>query len=1123
MNYCQMRYATAFFLFAVSAFSLTAGSLKQDLVVYKNGAIKIGQVKASIVHYTKKWKQSEQSSPGNTIEKTDKKAGSRIVCTGEFPAGDKKFNLKEDIKFTGNNSFTYQAEVNNKTGIETGSLSLLLKLKAANFAGKTLLINGKAVVLPEVKGKSHAIFSGAKNKTLIVPLGRDLLFIKTDCYVVVQDNRIFGSDVFQIRLHFTPWNNVITKADLKVEFILKQVKCTPIDIKAQANMGFKDEVKNDKKGGWTDQGPDNDLSEMVPGKYVFSGIDFQIADPKKNKGKGCIVLAGPTKDFLPKSVTIPVKTTQAMPYLYVLHTAAWAPKKETVIGQITAVYRDGTESANNVVIQRDLADWWNPVPLKNGAVPMSFQNSTTYVGLYLSRYKFENKPIKYFKIDANQKAVWMIVGMSVANEDIPLPANLPLLISESREWQPMQFVKDIKTGSVMDFSGMFLDAPAGKYGFIKAVGDKFEFEKKPGDAVRFYGTNLCWKAVCMEKKVCDTVVDRIWKSGYNSVRLHHFDNFIIDRSKGKNTELDAKAMDQVDYLFYSLKKLGIYTTIDLFISRQHLKGDLEGINVKLNHHEYKPLVFIYEPAYQSWEKFSENFLNHVNPYTKLAWKEDPALISISLVNEDTIFSSRFLRNEVVRKIMEEKFSEWCGKKGITPDLDLNAFKNPDYRHFLTERYNITYARMIKFLQKLGVKYPISDQNMMEHVALAQMRKQYDYVDNHFYFDHPRFLGKAWQLPSSLGNRSSLTDYVSKIGRYFAARLADKPHMITEFDYPSPNMYRAEASTVLGAYAALNSWDGLYRFDFASEIDHYTLDEKKNYRSFFSSSIDPLKTISEKIGVLMFLRSDVKPSKNYFPVLITEKYADNPENPTHYPASARRLGLISASGTVILNDEMEGIFPKGTNALLGIEKKVGEKKWDLPYFKLTNDMGCIKKMVTDGVIDKKCANIAKGVFRSDTGQIELEGKAGRFRVVTEKSETFVLHNPDTVTGRNVTVKGDKKYAVLSVMSVDGLDLPESKRMLILHLTDVQRSNTRFGNKVGTILEKWGTLPYLARCGSATINIKHNDLTGYKLFAVDTGGNRLFEMPYKKISKKEISINVNTSIKSKVVMAYELVAE
>ena len=55
---------------------------------------------------------------------------------------------------------------------------------------------------------------------------------------------------------------------------------TFIDLKSAANRGFADEAAGDGKGGWSDQGPANDMSIFNNyGVQKFSGIEFDIIDP----------------------------------------------------------------------------------------------------------------------------------------------------------------------------------------------------------------------------------------------------------------------------------------------------------------------------------------------------------------------------------------------------------------------------------------------------------------------------------------------------------------------------------------------------------------------------------------------------------------------------------------------------------------------------------------------------------------------------------------------------------------------------------------------------------------------------------------------------------------------------
>ena len=63
----------------------------------------------------------------------------------------------------------------------------------------------------------------------------------------------------------------------------------PLSLASSANMGFVDETAGDGRGGWTDQGPKNDLRALTPGVKDIHSWPFRILDPEKNNGRSCVI------------------------------------------------------------------------------------------------------------------------------------------------------------------------------------------------------------------------------------------------------------------------------------------------------------------------------------------------------------------------------------------------------------------------------------------------------------------------------------------------------------------------------------------------------------------------------------------------------------------------------------------------------------------------------------------------------------------------------------------------------------------------------------------------------------------------------------------------------------------
>ena len=126
----------------------------------------------------------------------------------------------------------------------------------------------------------------------------------------------------------------------------------PIDLSPYCNRGFKDDVGDDGKGGWPDQGPKADLREFPTGNQSFGGIPFVIGKEPRT----CIVLKcnrRPLPDLYPDEVTIPLGFK--LDGLSFLHTTAWGAQEPTGLYQIQ--YADGSKAEIILVENENIFGW----------------------------------------------------------------------------------------------------------------------------------------------------------------------------------------------------------------------------------------------------------------------------------------------------------------------------------------------------------------------------------------------------------------------------------------------------------------------------------------------------------------------------------------------------------------------------------------------------------------------------------------------------------------------------------------------------------------------------------------------------------------------------------------------
>ena len=185
-----------------------------------------------------------------------------------------------------------------------------------------------------------------------------------------------------------------------------------------------------------------------------------------------------------------------------------------------------------------------------------------------------------------------------------------------------------------------LDAPAGKHGFVRVENGRFVNDK---GVVRLHATNLTGPANFPTHDQSDKVAARLARFGINCVRLHYFDaeygNFMTEKETGLFGKSDAlpkafaadpaveipfsaEQVDRQDYLIAALKKRGIYVNMNLHVARFP-----KGLSF------FDPLMIASEKAY------AKRLLTRVNPYTKLAYTDDPCVAVIEINNENALFNN----------------------------------------------------------------------------------------------------------------------------------------------------------------------------------------------------------------------------------------------------------------------------------------------------------------------------------------------------------------------------------------------------------------------------------------------------------------------------------------------------
>ena len=130
--------------------------------------------------------------------------------------------------------------------------------------------------------------------------------------------------------------------------------------------------------------------------------------------------------------------------------------------------------------------------------------------------------------------------------------------------------------------------------------------------------------------------------------------------------------------------------------------------------------------------------------------------------------------------------------------------------------------------------------------------------------------------------------------------------------------------------------------------------------------------------------------------------------------------------------------------------------------------------------------------TDTREISIDHNKGILTVNTPRTAGVCSVGKADLSAGPLAVSGVTAFCSVSASSMDGAPLAQSKRVLVLHVTDIRNTGAAFTNDKCTDMTKWGDLPYLAAAGEAKIALK-NANKGLTVWAVAPDGTRLRKVP------------------------------
>ena len=649
-----------------------------------------------------------------------------------------------------------------------------------------------------------------------------------------------------------------------------------VDLRGIVNMGWRDEVWGDGKGGWTDQG-DTDMRDMKVGRQVYLGVPFDVIDPAANRGKAVLTLK--SKKFTPGPKAATAKVGAKARSVYFLHASAWTGGH---MATYVVRYDDGATEEIPIRAKQEITDWWGAGHGEKYRVAFLMPNlKTDAVGLVI--FPWDNphpgKAIRSIEFRSeNANGIVLVAAVTLSDKparlpdakDIPTPDYLKsdLDVLDKSQWFPVEDAPDAFGPSAIDQSAG-LDAPAGKHGFMKNVKGRFAFED--GTPVRLVAVQ---HNPPKTKARADYMARWLAKYGINMVRLGHFvvgpsGDSLVDWKRKDTQHLNPETLDRLDYFVAALAKRGIYSRFTMLWYRKMKEADgvphfdeavtFADKKARRKRRPGEERLFdsvgttFFNPKIQQLNiDLEKAILAHRNPYRgNRSYGEDPAVCQIEVTNEDGMFFytidgiappfkaeldrlwSRWLKkrygsqaglakawgkglepNERIDKGNIGRFQIWQLTRRI-PEAKVR--RAGDQMRFYAELNGEYFAKTKRALRAAGARQPICGSGWFG-VGVGYWAEIYSNVPNMDYTDRHHYWGGGpggWQILQGMTfNHEGALRKPETFLKLALERVLGLPYGISEWTNVLPNQWRLETAPLMAFYGnGLNGWDAPIHFAF----------------------------------------------------------------------------------------------------------------------------------------------------------------------------------------------------------------------------------------------------------------------------------------------------------------------
>ncbi len=596
----------------------------------------------------------------------------------------------------------------------------------------------------------------------------------------------------------------------------------------------------------------------------------------------------------------------------------------------------------------------------------------------------------------------------------------------------------LRDDALLDLRGLN-ETRAGESGPLRRDGDRIVLGD--GTPVRFWGANAGPAAT---HEATQYLARRLAKTGFNLARLH---GPLV--RQGDPRTADPARIDALQHAVAAFRDEGIYSELSFWFPLW-LRYD-DGFAAPGAPKGANPFALLYLDAdfRATWKGWATALLTTPNPYTGVPLAQDPAVGFVEIQNEDSLLFWTFKKETLGPELWERAerlFAAWAarrhgsedaalaawpgahqdtdtpGRLGLLPLWNLTAdglaaatpglaARAREQALFLAELQRDVHAELTRHLRDLGYRGLVVAGNWQtadDAALLGLERWSYtpgDVVDRHGYFG-ALHKGKAAaysvRVGDQCGDASALaTPTATPLP---VVQIAGLPHMHSENAWNRPNALVADGPLLVAGYAALQGLDGWVWF---RAVDGEWLTSPTEKWPLFSAA----NVGQSPATALLYRRGDVR------------------EGPVVLRRVARVDDLAPPSGGFAEGRSADFRATGGRDAALSLERLapfVGRVECAIPGVGgATGDAQLVGADLT------RYADLGASRVTSATSELTLDWGRALLTVDTACSQAVAgrLADAGEIRLGDVTIRCGNTYAAVHVVSLDGLPLATSQRMLV----------------------------------------------------------------------------------------------